>query len=286
VLPTYSEDSLNGLSALKYVLRVDMRGWLVSAGASANLMTSATIPLLSPTASYRHSAPIPRGPTQSPSGAISPPARTGALSSRPMRSLGYALEAPGRIARGDLRHYRQLCTGSARFSLVYRLNSRQTLHGSINVSSQLPPIMDMISYAGNRSLHARLKFGRSRWGCASGRLTGALWTLNSYWKSYRREAVSTEYPALMLSNLVDTLGQGFVWLPLVSSGTAQTRGVELAALRAHWHSRVEGIGVVHQFADHLPRPGSHSPPRQLRHTDDSELAGRTRVLRRALRRLL
>jgi len=43
-------------------------------------------------------------------------------------------------------------------------------------------------------------------------------SLETYRKRYGNEPVSTEYPSLMLANMVDTLGQQFVWLPLKSGG--------------------------------------------------------------------
>jgi hypothetical protein len=100
------------------------------------------------------------------------------------------------------------------------------------------------------------------------RLWQASWgTLDAeaYQKNYRREAVSTEYPALMLSNMVDTLGQGFVWLPLTSAGTAQSRGLELA-LRTHWRSRAQLLlsaarsQTTYRALDGIRRPGNFDTP--------------------------
>jgi outer membrane receptor protein involved in Fe transport len=124
--------------------------------------------------------------------------------------------------------------------------------------------MDMISYPGNRNLQPI----QVRQGTLGMRLWRASWgTLDAeaYQKNYRREAVSTEYPALMLSNMVDTLGQGFVWLPLTSAGTAQARGVELA-LRAHWRSRMELLlsaarsQTTYRALDGIRRPGNYDTP--------------------------
>jgi len=100
------------------------------------------------------------------------------------------------------------------------------------------------------------------------RLWQASWgTLDAeaYQKSYRREAVSTEYPALMLSNMVDTLGQGFVWLPLTSAGTAQSRGLELA-LRTHLRSRAQLLlsaarsQTTYRALDGIRRNGNFDTP--------------------------
>src|ERR1035438_345837 len=231
LLPTYKEDSHTGLSALNYELRAEVRGWLFSAGASGKLTT-------------------PDDAVTQPIGQQTPfsvdPKRSDAVTFQRNFATGQSaafIGAEGSLGKrwkllAGLRAETFAITGSyaldPRISVAYRLNTRQTLHGSMNISSQLPPIMDMISYPGNRSLHPI----QVRQGALGMRLWQASWgTLDAeaYQKNYRREAVSTEYPALMLSNMVDTLGQGFVWLPLTSAGTSEARGLEVA-LRAHWRS--------------------------------------------------
>jgi hypothetical protein len=65
--------------------------------------------------------------------------------------------------------------------------------------------------------------------------------------------------------MVDTLGQEFVWLPLTSAGTAQSRGLELA-LRAHWRSRLQGTvsaarsQSTYRALDGIRRPGNYDTP--------------------------
>ena len=69
----------------------------------------------------------------------------------------------------------------------------------------------------------------------------------------------------MLSNMVDTLGQGFEWLPLTSAGTAQSRGVELA-MHAHWSSRTQLLltaarsQTTYRALDGIRRPGNYDTP--------------------------
>jgi hypothetical protein len=261
VLPIYSEDSLNGLPALKYVVRVDLRGWLVSAGGTAEL-TNANDSVAQPNGQL---SPFSANPTNSDAITFRRNFSTGQTATflQAERSQGTRW---GLLA--GLRAETFAINGSyaldPRFSLVYRLNSRQNLHGSINLASQLPPFMDLISYAGNHSLHAI----EARQEAVGMRLWQANWgtlDVDSYWKSYRREAVSTQYPALMLSNLVDTLGQGFVWLPLTSAGSAQARGLEVS-LRAHWRSRMEGMvsfarsQSTYRALDGIRRPGNYDTP--------------------------
>jgi hypothetical protein len=261
LLPSYNEDSRTGLSALNYELRTEVRGWLLSAGVSGKLTT-------------------PDDSVAQPNGQQSPfsadPARTDAVTFQRNFATGQSaafVEAEGALGKrwkllAGLRAESFAITGTyaldPRVSLSYRLNSRQTIHGSLNISSQLPPIMDMISYPVNRNLQPI----QVRQGAVGMRLWQANWgTLDAeaYQKNYRREAVSTEYPALMLSNMVDTLGQGFVWLPLTSVGTAQSRGLELA-LRTHWRSRAQLLlsaarsQTTYRALDGIRRNGNFDTP--------------------------
>jgi hypothetical protein len=261
LLPTYNEDSRTGLSSLNYELRADLRGWLISAGASAKLTA-------------------PDDAVTQPNGQLSPfnadTSRSDAVTFQRKFTTGQTaafIEAEGSLGKRwklltGLRVESFAITGTyaldPRLSVAYRLNNRQTLHGSLNISSQLPPIMDMISYPGNRNLQPI----QVRQGALGMRLWQAGWgTLDAeaYQKSYRHEAVSTEYPALMLSNMVDTLGQGFVWLPLTSAGTAQSRGLELA-LRTHWRSRAQLLlsaarsQTTYRALDGIRRNGNFDTP--------------------------
>ena len=261
LLPAYTEDSRTGLSALNYELLADVRGWLFSAGASGKLTT-------------------PDDAVTQPIGQLSPfsadTTRSDAVTFQRKFSTGQSaafIGAEGALGKrwkllAGLRAESFAITGTyaldPRLSVAYRLNSRQTLHGSLNISSQLPPIMDMISYPGNRNLQPI----QVRQGALGMRLWQASWStldVETYQKNYRREAVSTEYPALMLSNMVDTLGQGFVWLPLTSAGTAQSRGLELA-LRAHLRSRAQLLlsasrsQTTYRALDGIRRPGNFDTP--------------------------
>lgn len=236
VIPSYNEDSLNSLPALKYLLRADVRGWLISMGASGNL-TQANDSVSQPDGQLSpYSADISRSDAVTFRRNFATGQSATFIEAERTRGTRWTLEAGLRAETFAIDASYAL---DPRISVAYRLNGRQTLHGSVNISSQLPPFMDMISYAGNHNLRPV----QARQETLGVRLWQANWgTLDaeSYWKSYRHEAVSTEYPQLMLSNLVDTLGQEFVWLPLTSAGTAQDRGLELL-LRAHWESRMQGM---------------------------------------------
>jgi hypothetical protein len=261
LLPAYEEDSSTGLSALNYELRASVRGWLFSAGLTGKLTT-------------------PNDSVAQPNGQQSPfsvnPERPDSLTFQRNFSTGQTaafVEAEGNLAKrwkllAGLRAETFAITGDyaldPRVSLAYKLNSRQILHASMNISSQLPPIMDMISYASNRTLQPT----QVRQETVGMRVVQAAWgtlDVEAYQKNYRREPVSTEYSALMLSNMVDTLGQGFVWLPLTSAGTAQARGLELA-LRAHSRSRAQLLlsaacsQTTYRALDGVRRLGNYDTP--------------------------
>jgi hypothetical protein len=259
--PTYNEISRTALSAVNYELRAEVRGWLLSTGVSGKLTT-------------------PDDSVAQPIGQLSPfsadTTRSDAVTFQRKFSTGQSaafIEAEGSLGTrwkllAGLRAESFAITGSyaldPRLSVVYKLNGRQNIHSSVNFASQLPPIMDTISYPVNRSLQPTevrqetlgMRIWQANWGSLDAEI---------YQKNYRQEAVSTEYPSLMLSNMVDTLGQGFVWLPLASAGTAQDRGLELA-MRAHWRSRMEGLfsasrsQSAYRALDGIRRRGNYDTP--------------------------
>lgn len=261
LLPFYSEDSRNGLTNVSYAVRADMHGWLLTFGADGKLAA-------------------PNDSVAQPSGQLSPfsasTSRSDAIAFQ--RNFTTGQTAGFLQAEGDLGQRWRLTAGiraetfaiagtyslDPRVSLAYRLSERQNLHGSWNLSSQLPPVIDMLSYPGNGSLRPiqvrQQALGMRVWQAGS-------WTLDAdaYSKQYSREPVSTEYPSLMLSNMVDTLGQAFVWLPLSSAGSAQARGLELA-LRGHWRSRIELLSAVtrsqtsYRALDGVRRAGNYDVP--------------------------
>ncbi len=261
LLPAYYEDSRNGLSALNYDVRANVRKWLLSAGTRGTLAT-------------------PDDSVTQPNGQLSPfnanTTRSDAVTFQRKFSSGQT--AVFVQAEGDLGSRWKLLAGlraesfaingsyalDPRVSVSYRLNSRQNFHGSYSLSSQLPPMMNMISYPGNRFLQPT----QVRQAAVGMRVLQANWgtlDVQGYQKDYRHESVATEYPSLMLSNMVDTLGQGFTWLPLVSSGSSQSRGVE-AVLRAHWRSRMELLlsgarsQTTYRALDGIRRSGNYDIP--------------------------
>jgi hypothetical protein len=153
---------------------------------------------------------------------------------------------------------------SPRGSMAFRVNAHQTLNASVSQSAQLAPAMNIVSYLANQQLRPikvrQLSLGADIW-----RGGAATLSVEAYQKHYTDEPVSTEYPSLMLANMVDTLGQQFVWLPLKTGGYGTARGVELL-LRAHALSRLQMLGAVayshtrYAAADGILRRGNFDFP--------------------------
>jgi outer membrane receptor protein involved in Fe transport len=257
----YNQNSRDGMSAINYTVRTERNGWLISYGASEQLTT-------------------PRDAVAQPVGQLSPFSASTSESDAvnfnekflTSQSAGFA-ELEGGFGsrwklmaglRGEYFGIDHMAALDPRASLAYKLNNRQMLHFAASINSQLPPMMDMISYSANRYLKPvtvmQTSFGLRAWQGNWGTLD-----VNVYQKNYRNEAVSTEYKQLMLANMIDTLGQQFVWLPLASSGSVQSRGIELA-LRAHVGSRIQIMTTatyshtMTRALDGIRRPGNFDVP--------------------------
>jgi hypothetical protein len=89
--------------------------------------------------------------------------------------------------------------------------------------------------------------------------------LEAFRKDYNDYPVSSEYPTLSLANMVDTLGQEFIWLPMVSDGAGRASGIELSAqshIRSHFFL-MENIALARdKFSglDGVLRPGNFDYP--------------------------
>lgn len=118
-------------------------------------------------------------------------------------------------------------TLTPRFNTRYRLTNRIAAHFSFGEYAQMPPYIYLTAYSTNRAMipirNRQLVAGLDFLLGTHGKIT-----LNGYRKIYRDYPVSTEYPTLSLANMIDTLGQQFIWLPMVSRGTGRAEGIELA----------------------------------------------------------
>lgn len=170
-------------------------------------------------------------------------------------------------AMGGVRLETFALTGAHMFepraSLSFRINQRQALDAAFGRTAQLAPTIDILSYAQNAHL-LPLQVDQYSLGAQLWRTNWWSVGLQAYHKSYSNEPVSTEYPTLMLANMVDTLGQQFVWLPLKSEGRGHSEGIEML-LRAH-RSRFQLMASTtygrtwYAASDHVMRPGNYDLP--------------------------
>ncbi len=258
---SYVENARNGEPRLNYTLRGTWKGWLLSTGVSGklqNLNDSVAQPIgqLSPFSTSTVAADTAAFDRQFSTG-----------------EEAAFLQAEGSLGKrwsvmGGARVEAFAIDGShaiePRISVLYRLTQRQNLHASWNASAQLPPVMDLIGYPGNRQLQLitvhQSAVGMRLWQSGWGTLDA-----EAYARQYRHEPVSTEYPQLMLFNMIDTLGQAIVWLPLTGSGSANSRGLE-AVLRAHWQDRMHLLLSAtrsqsnYRALDGIRRAGNYDTP--------------------------
>ncbi|MGA2349712.1 MAG: TonB-dependent receptor [Terracidiphilus sp.] len=262
--PAYSEQTGDGIGTLQYGFqfghKVSHQEWLFSAGVTARLVAM----------NYAVSQPVGQ---QSPFN-VNPnwtDANSFARRLASGQTAAYA-EVTGRLGErwtiiAGAREETFALTGAhvfePRASAAFRISAHQTVNATYSQSSQLPPSINILSDPENarlRPIEARqFSLGAELW--RAPRVTVALET---YHKSYSNEPVSTEYPSLMLANMVDTLGQEFIWLPLKTGGHGQSDGAELL-VRAH-ANRLRFMGSVSESrtryaaADGVLRPGNFDFP--------------------------
>lgn len=259
--PVYQEQTRDGISTVQYGFQFSHRRWLLSLGETGRLVQS----------NYNVAQPLGQQSPFNPD-----PAWTDADSfARNLLTGQTASYAEGTAQLGTrwtfiagIREETFALTGAHAFdpraSIGYRIGGHQGVNASFERSSQLAPTIDILSYPGNGRLRPlqmeQFSAGAELW--TSGPLTA---NLEAYRKHYFNEPESTEYPSLMLANMVDTLGQQFVWLPLQNGGHGESQGIELS-LRAHWRDRVEVLGTgsysktLYAAADGILRPGNFDFP--------------------------
>ncbi|HEV7236977.1 MAG TPA: TonB-dependent receptor, partial [Ktedonobacteraceae bacterium] len=119
-------------------------------------------------------------------------------------------------------------TATSRASSIYKLSEHTSIYASFGQYAQLPPPVYILSYPQNRLLlpmrAKHLILGSELWDGGTVRIG-----IEAYRKTYRDYPVSTEYPTLSLANMVDTLGQQFVWIPMASLGNGSAYGVDIYA---------------------------------------------------------
>jgi len=257
----YQEQTRDSTPSLAYGLQFDRGGWFFSAGATGRVAVmnySIDQPL-------GHQSPFSADPAWVDAGGFDRDIAMG-------QSGAYA-EATGHLgsrwtiiagAREETFALSRAHLFEPRASVAFRLSERHSINASYGRSSQMAPSVNILSYAQNAALlpiHvSQFSLGADLW--RTDRLT---LSAEAYDKRYADEPVSTEYPSLMLANMVDMLGQQFIWLPLKTGGRGRADGLELM-LRAHLASRYQFLGsatysrTMYAASDGVMRPGNYDFP--------------------------
>ena len=261
IQPVYSEHTRDRVGMLGYGFRVGSHHWLMSLGTTAhivNLSYAVSQPLgqqspFNPAQNWTDSDNFDQNVSALDIGTYAEV--TGQFGTKWTAIAGSRFETYGIIASHEWNPHA---------SVAFRIDRHQGINVSFSRSAQLVPYIDLLSYPGNRQLQPvvarELSFGGDLW-----RGNWTVLSLEAYDKRYSHEAVSTEYPGLMLANMVDTLGQQFIWLPLKSGGRGTADGIEMQ-LRAHVPHRAQFMGSAtysrlrYAAADGIYRPGNFDFP--------------------------
>jgi TonB-dependent Receptor Plug Domain len=260
-LPVYSERTSDRTATLKYGLLTSRNQWTYSAGGTAQFL-SLDYAVNQPVGQQSPFNPDPDF-TDADNFAVNPIVEQGAAYIEASGPVGTHINAMAAI-REEIFGLTGAHAFEPRASLALRITGHQSVNGTYSRSSQLAPSIDILSYPGNRHLLPinveQYSLGASLW------QTGWLsLSADAYHKRYFDEPVSTEYPSLMLANMVDMLGQQFVWLPLKTGGRGTSEGIELF-LRAHATDRLSLLGSAtysrtrYAAADGILRPGNFDFP--------------------------
>ena len=261
VSAAYSENSVDRTISAGYSIQHDIHKWVISAGETnrilkLNYLVAQPAGSQSPfniSAAWTDSDSFDHNPLMVQTGSFAE--ATGTLAHRWTFMAGLRMETYSLPSAHTLQ---------PRASVAFQIGEHQALNASYRSSSQLVPSMDQLSYAENRSLSPievqQFSVGADLW-----RASSASVSVEAYRKIYASEPVSTEYPTLMLANMIDTLGQEFVWLPLKSAGRGLASGIEMMA-RARIGRRANLLAVLsyarteYSAADGVMRNGNFDVP--------------------------
>lgn len=259
--PVYSELTHDGVTNLRYDSYLTIGSRLSAIFGTSGHLNRIAYNVAQP---LGQQSPLSTDPKRSDATSFVPYFSTGETGS--YGQLTYALNrwtfsAGGRVQTFAFGGH---ATATPRLNAGYAISSHTGIHASMAEYVQLPPFLDLTSFPQNRLLkpirvrHVIAGIDLYRWNRGSIGIEG-------YQKNYMDYPVSTEYPSLSLANIVDTLGQEFIWLPLISEGKGLTRGVELFG-QVHFGSHVFAQGNIayarslFSGLDKVLRPGNFDYP--------------------------
>lgn len=151
-----------------------------------------------------------------------------------------------------------------RASTTFVISPHITAHAGFGEYAQMPPFIYLTAWPQNhtlRPIRARHLVAGMDFEVGPRVRAG----IEAYRKDYRDYPVSTGYPSLSLANMVDTLGQRFLWLPMTSQGMGVSSGVEVFAKinpGAHFFGQANIAYAKARYAglDHILRSGNFDYP--------------------------
>jgi TonB dependent receptor/TonB-dependent Receptor Plug Domain len=259
--PIYSEQTFDRITSFGYELQHDIHNWLLSVGSTGQLQQldynvsqpAGTQSPFNPDPNWTDAVSFNQSPTTWQTGSYAEV--TGRAGQRWTATAGLRVETF------------ELTSATAwepRAGVGFLINDHQGVHAAYRRSAQLAPYIDLLSYPQNRNLPPikadQLSAGADLW-----RTDMFSLSLEAYRKNYSNEPVSTEYPSLMLANMIYTPGEQFVWLPWKTGGTGHSTGLELF-LHGRLTDNMSGIVSVtysrtlYRAADGILRPGNYDFP--------------------------
>ncbi len=155
-------------------------------------------------------------------------------------------------------------TLTPRLRTSYRLGEHHSAYAAFAEYAQQPSFIYLESFQQNHSLlpiHVQhIILGSELW-----KSDHVLVRLEAYRKHYWDYPVSSQYAQLSLANMVDTLGQQYVWLPFVSRGHGHNYGAELSTeVRYGRHLFTQAslayARALYTGGDDVYRPGNFDYP--------------------------
>lgn len=222
--PVYMEHSNNAFTTAGYRVEWSRSRFTLAAG-SAFWLHRPHYRINQPLGAF---SPYSTAPTRSDSTSFVSNFSTGesgtyaVVTLRPFRSL--SLSAAGRFqsfALGDRN------TLSPLISMRYHLGEYLEFHAALATYEQMPPYVYLLSFPQNRSL-LPMRATHEIAGIDIGPVLASQIHIEAYNKIYRDVPASTEFPNVNLHDLVDTLGQQIVWLPMNSGGRGNSSGIEIS----------------------------------------------------------
>jgi hypothetical protein len=259
--PVYMEDSNNAFSNASYRYEWATRAFAFSAG-SAVWLQRPDYQIQQPIGAF---SPYSTDEVRADSTSFASDFSTGETGSyaqftgRPFKPL--EVSAGARVQTFALGNH---TTITPRVSLRYSIGEFVGIHVAYASYAQMPPSVYMLSYPENRSM-LPMRSTHEVAGMDFGFVRSSQIRIEAYKKQYTDIPASTEYPTVNLHDMVDMLGQQFVWLPLNSGGSGKSSGIELSDLSRIGSTLTLRGSIAYSRAmfeglDHVLRPSNFDFP--------------------------